>query len=119
MSWTDGASASSSACGYIRIAESTDAVPGLLIVSVYRPDVYEDALRSIGVARDLLIVLDRRVGDRRQHVRTTKPSRRLDRRRIDIAEQLRTSGWAYVSPHELETLSAFTAPHDEAIPDHT
>jgi hypothetical protein len=84
--------------------------PGLLIVSVYRPDIYEDALRAIGVARDLIIVLDRRVGERRQRHRTTgERSVPVDRRRIDIDDQLRTSGWAFVSAKERETLGAAAA----------
>ena len=80
---------------------------GLLIVSVYRPDIYEHALRSIGVARDLFIVLDRRAGERRRRQRLTgERAAALDRRRIDIADQLRTSGWAFVSAKERDTLSA-------------
>ena len=83
---------------------------GLLIVSVYRPDIYEDALRSIGVARDLFIVLDRRVGERRQRQRPPgEHAAARDRRRIDIADQLRTSGWAFVSAKERDTLSAAAA----------
>jgi hypothetical protein len=80
---------------------------GLLIVSVYRPDIYEDALRSIGIARDLIIVLDRRVGERRQRHRATgERSMSAERRRIDIDDQLRTSGWAFVSARERDTLGA-------------
>jgi len=93
-------------------------VPGLLIVSVYRPDLYEDALRSIGVARDLFIVLDRRVGERRRHVRASEePPQRLERRRIDIDDQLRTSGWAFVSAQEREALIA-AAPAQPEAPAH-
>jgi len=85
-------------------------LPGLLIVSVYRPDVYEHALRSIGVARDLIIVLDRRVGERRQRVRSIGDNTiSVERRRIDIDDQLRTSGWAFVSAKERDTLSAAVA----------
>jgi len=85
-------------------------LPGLLIVSVYRPDIYEHALRSIGVARDLIIVLDRRVGERRQRVRPIGESAiSAERRRIDIDDQLRTSGWAFVSAKERDTLSAAVA----------
>src|SRR5215813_10479467 len=84
--------------------------PGLLIVSVYRPDIYEHALRSIGVARDLMIVLDRRVGERRQRVRPIgEHAISVERRRIDIDDQLRTSGWAFVSAKERDTLSAAVA----------
>ena len=93
--------------------------PGLLIVSVYRPDLYEDALRSIGVARDLIIVLDRRVGDRRQQPRTTSTSITRDRRRIDIDDQLRTSGWAFVSAKERDTLTnALAAQQSETTASH-
>ena len=71
---------------------------GLLIISVYRPDLYEDALRSIGLARDLIIVLDRRVGERRRHERATaEGSIRADRRRLRVDDQLRTAGWVLVS----------------------
>jgi hypothetical protein len=85
-------------------------LPGLLIVSVYRPDIYEHALRSIGVARDLIIVLDRRVGERRQRVRPIGESATsVERRRIDIDDQLRTSGWAFVSAKERDTLSVVVA----------
>jgi hypothetical protein len=85
-------------------------LPGLLIVSVYRPDIYEHALRSIGVARDLIIVLDRRVGERRQRVRPIgEIAISAERRRIDIDDQLRTSGWAFVSAKERDTLSAAVA----------
>ena len=84
-----------------------DVRPGLLIVSVYRPDIYENALRSIGVARDLIIVLDRRVGERRTRRRTAaERSRAADRRRIDIDDQLRTSGWAFVSAKERDAFDA-------------
>ena len=86
--------------------------PGLLIVSVYRPDIYEDALRSIGAARDLLIVLDRRLGERRQRHRAMgERSVPVERRRIDIDDQLRTSGWAFVSAKERDTLSAAATRH--------
>jgi hypothetical protein len=89
---------------------SVDMRAGLLIVSVYRPDIYENALRSIGVARDLIIVLDRRVGERRQRYRSTgQRAVPRDRRRIDIDDQLRASGWAFVSAKEREALNAATA----------
>jgi len=82
-------------------------LPGLLIISVYRPDIFEHALRSIGVARDLIIVLDRRVGERRLRVRQIgETAISVERRRIDIDDQLRTSGWAFVSAKERDTLSA-------------
>jgi len=73
--------------------------PSLFIVSVYRPDLYNAALEAVGLAHDVEVVLDRRVGDRR------RPGRELvdgadinERRRLLIDEQLRTDGWARVSP---------------------
>ena len=92
-------------------------LPGLLIVSVYRPDIYEHALRSIGVARDLIIVLDRRVGERRQRVRPIgEHAISVERRRVDIDDQLRTSGWAFVSAKERDTLGAASAQRFPASP---
>jgi hypothetical protein len=72
--------------------------PALFIVSVYRPDLYQAALEAVGCARDIEVVLDRRVGDRRGPDRRpgadAAPS---ERRRMEIDEQLRTDGWALVS----------------------
>jgi hypothetical protein len=75
--------------------------PALFIVSVYRPDLYEAALGAVGAARDIEVVLDRRVGERRG------PDRQVDenssdneRRRMAIEEQLRTQGWALVAAEE-------------------
>ncbi|HEY3093942.1 MAG TPA: hypothetical protein VGJ52_12620 [Vicinamibacterales bacterium] len=83
-------------------------VPGLLIVSVYRPDVYEEALGAIGAARDVSLVLDRRVGERRRRA-ADETSRRLDRRRLHLDEQLQTDGWAFVSHDERAALAAAVA----------
>ena len=68
----------------------------LFIVSVYRPDLYEAALAAVGLARDVEVVLDRRVGQRRG------PDRRHDdlgndRRRLMIDEHLRLDGCALIS----------------------
>ena len=78
--------------------------PSLFIVSVYRPDLYDAALEAIGLAHDVEVVLDRRVGERRG------PGRREDndsevneRRRLRIEEQLRTDGWALVSAEARRT----------------
>ena len=81
---------------------------GLLIVSVYRPDVYEEALGAIGLARDVSVVLDRRVGERRRRA-ADETSRRLDRRRLHLDEQLQTEGWAFVSHDERNSLAAAVA----------
>jgi hypothetical protein len=84
--------------------------PGLLIISVYRPDMYEDAVKSIGVARDVVVILDRRVGERRRSDRAMgEASRRRDRRRLPIDDQLRTDGWVWISAGEREVLNAAAA----------
>jgi hypothetical protein len=72
--------------------------PSLFIVSVYRPDLYDAALAAVGLARDVEVVLDRRVGERRGPGRQTQDDADLnDRRRLLIEEQLRVDGWALVS----------------------
>lgn len=72
--------------------------PSLFIVSVYRPDLYEAALAAVGLARDVEVVLDRRVGERRGPGRPGQDDADLsDRRRLAIDEQLRADGWALVS----------------------
>ena len=65
--------------------------PSLFIVSVYRPDLYDAALAAVGLARDVEVVLDRRVGERRQ---------------LLIEEQLRVDGCALVSGEARRTSAA-------------
>lgn len=73
-------------------------MPSLFIVSVYRPDLYDAALEAVGLARDVEVVLDRRVGERRGPGRPGSDEGDLsERRRLQIDEQLRTDGWALVS----------------------
>jgi hypothetical protein len=70
----------------------------LFIVSVYRPDLYDAALAAVGLARDVEVVLDRRVGERRRPERPAQDDADLnDRRRLWVDEQLRIDGWALVS----------------------
>jgi len=72
--------------------------PSLFIVSVYRPDLYNAALEAVGLARDVEVVLDRRVGERRRPERELVESADInERRRLLIDEQLRADGWALVS----------------------
>jgi hypothetical protein len=72
--------------------------PALFIVSVYRPDLYAEALAAVGLASDVEVVLDRRVGERRNHQRAEHAdSAPNERRRLLIEEQLRREGWAYVA----------------------
>jgi hypothetical protein len=81
--------------------------PSLFIVSVYRPDLYEAALAAIGVARDVHVVLDRRVGERRGPGRRAQTGADLnDRRRLVIDEQLRAEGWALISADARSTPAA-------------
>jgi hypothetical protein len=70
--------------------------PALFIVSVYRPDLYEAALAAVGMARDVEVVLDRRVGERRGSERPGQDDVN-ERRRLWIDERLRTDGWALIS----------------------
>jgi hypothetical protein len=81
--------------------------PSLFIVSVYRPDLYEAALAAVGLARDVEVVLDRRVGERRGPGRQTQDDADLnDRRRLLIEEHLRVDGWALVSSEARSTSAA-------------
>lgn len=74
------------------------ASSSLFIVSVYRPDLYEAALAAVGVARDVEVVLDRRIGERRRPERPRQEDADLnDRRRMMIDEQLRLDGCVLVS----------------------
>ena len=72
-------------------------MPALFIVSVYRPDLYEAALGAVGLAQDVEVVLDRRLGERRGPGRPAKDdANHHERRRLAIEAQLRTEGWALV-----------------------
>lgn len=72
--------------------------PSLFIVSVYRPDLYDAALAAVGLGRDVEVVLDRRVGERRRPGRPEGDDADLnERRRLRLEEQLRADGWALVS----------------------
>ena len=72
--------------------------PSLFIVSVYRPDLYNAALAAVGLARDVEVVLDRRVGERRGEERQARQDVDVkERRRLAIDEQLRTDGCALIT----------------------
>ena len=70
----------------------------LFVVSVYQPQLYTYAKQGFAdVADRVEVVMDRRVGDRRgREARTARDQRQTDRRRRDIAEHLRSHGWALV-----------------------
>jgi hypothetical protein len=82
-------------------------MPALFIVSVYRPDLFEAALRAVGAAQDVEVVLDRRVGERRRPGRPwSGDASHNERRRVAIDEQLRTEGCALVAAEAREAPSA-------------
>jgi acetyl/propionyl-CoA carboxylase alpha subunit len=81
-----------------RLLEAAVRAARAVSYSVYRPDLYDAALAAVGLARDVEVVLDRRVGERRGPGRQTQDDADLnDRRRLLIEEQLRVDGWALVS----------------------
>src|SRR5712692_2094547 len=73
----------------------------LFIVARQLPDVYEHLREQFGREPDVEVILDRRIGERRQD-RTRKPRARADRRQADrrqnalVSEQLRATGYAFV-----------------------
>ena len=76
--------------------------PLMCIISVYRPDLMNQAVHALGALGNLRIFTDRRVGERR---RPNGPqagrSPANDRRRRNIDPQLRTDGFAVVpSDHD-------------------
>jgi len=74
----------------------------LCIVSPYRPDVFDEALHAVvdmGAAAQVNVFFDRRVGERRNPERAASDeSRRADRRRLSIEDELRREGFAIVWP---------------------
>jgi hypothetical protein len=69
----------------------------LLIVSVYRPDLLMEVRQRFAVARDVEVIVDRRVGERRAPARAeSEASRRADRRRAAVDRALREHGFAVV-----------------------
>lgn len=81
--------------------------PSLFIVSVYRPDLYDAALAAVGLARDVEVVLDRRVGERRGPARQARQDADVkERRRLVIDGQLRTEGCALVTAGARSTPAA-------------
>ncbi|PYO47791.1 MAG: hypothetical protein DMD84_22555 [Candidatus Rokuibacteriota bacterium] len=71
--------------------------PAWCIVSVYRPDLLQEA-KTRFAGDDVDVVVDRRVGERRRPERAeSDESRAKDRRRLSIDEYLRTQGLVVVS----------------------
>jgi hypothetical protein len=67
--------------------------PRLCIVSVYRPDVFEEAVNALSLSQNIEVIVDRRIGDRPAPGRDESAS---ERRRYGIEEELRTVGYAFV-----------------------
>jgi hypothetical protein len=71
--------------------------PVLCIVSVYRPDVLEQARRAFAEVDSVRVIVDRRVGERRNPERaSSEESRQNDRRTRRVEDRLRTSGYTIV-----------------------
>lgn len=69
----------------------------LCIISAYRPDLMDHAVRAFGAVGNVQVVMDRRLGERRRsEVPSSRESRSRDRRQRDIDERLRTQGFAIV-----------------------
>jgi hypothetical protein len=70
----------------------------LIIVARNRPKLYEHLKRAFAGNETVQVILDRRVGERRQSNAAKAPERRRgDRRaRQPITEQLRAMGWSVV-----------------------
>lgn len=71
----------------------------LLIVAWDRPDLWDYWRRWFSGVEGILVILDRRRGERRRMLRPHEPERRRgDRRRQSIDDQLRDMGIAIVRP---------------------
>jgi DNA-binding response OmpR family regulator len=80
------------------IARSPVQNRDLLVVARERVGIYDVVQRLGDSAPRVEIRLDLRQGDRRRAPRgpTSEERRRRDRRRLDVSDQLRTDGWAFV-----------------------
>jgi hypothetical protein len=94
--------------GGIEVVEAAvDAVPSrvartqLIIVARDEVGLYDSIRRDRVADETVLVITDRRRGDRRLRRESHSPDRRLtERRRRDIAPLLLTQGWAQVSVPE-------------------
>jgi hypothetical protein len=73
----------------------------LLIIASARTDFF-DVLAHIPGTTSVEVHLDRRRGQRRsaQELSTSEERRRRDRRALDVSEQLRVVGWAFIPAAE-------------------
>jgi len=81
-----------------RAAEEREIVKHLLVVARHRRELYEEIKRAFAGHESVEVILDRRVGERRQSKDGSQPDRRRRsrRNRPGIDEQLRTIGWSLV-----------------------
>src|SRR5262249_59024999 len=80
-----------------RAAEEEMAIAKhLLVVARHRRELYEEIKRAFAGHESVEVILDRRMGERRQDNEGPQPDRRRRsrRNRPGIDEQLRTIGWA-------------------------
>ncbi|MGH7308244.1 MAG: hypothetical protein ACREK6_06080 [Candidatus Rokuibacteriota bacterium] len=70
----------------------------LFIVARDQPALYETLLREFGTERDVAVLYDRRIGERRRQRVTWPAERRRGERRLrpDVDAQLESLGWALV-----------------------
>ena len=65
----------------------------ICIVSAYRPDILDEARHALSLGQNIEVIVDRRLGDRRLAARVASGT---DRRRRNIADELRAEGYAIV-----------------------
>lgn len=77
--------------------EDREIVRHLLIVARNRENLFDQLKQAFADDEQVQVIVDRRVGERRQRPPGTATERRkADRRNRKIEEQLRTIGWALV-----------------------
>ena len=73
------------------------STPSFCIISVYRPDLLDEARARLREHDNVEVVLDRRVGERRRPERiAAEAATTRDRRDARIQEELREQGFAIV-----------------------
>ncbi len=70
----------------------------LFIVARDQPSLYETLLREFGTERDVAVLYDRRIGERRRQQGSYPADRRRGERRVrpDVDAQLQSLGWVLV-----------------------
>jgi hypothetical protein len=85
----------------VRSPHAGQAVPGLLIVTRDRPDLYHALQQTFGESQEVAVILDRRCENRRQRKLAVPGDRRRRERRSPpyIADDLRLRDYVLVRPH--------------------